>query len=375
MKKVILSYLSLATLMLAASCFSTKADPVGATPAEFIPLTEPDTIILRLDNGQEVKIISEDNNEVEVLNNYDLNAIIDDLRESMDSVDSEQEPIEIEDRTGEKYLGKNNDSDSVSLRAKVDRLTHKLEELSINIRLNNDEDDDQRQEEPSRRYERKKYNYYGTDNMLSFDFGLNNYLNSNGEFPDESNALYAVKPVQSWYVAVGLLNKTHVAGPLFIDWGANVSWYNFKFQNNRTRLKKTDTEVVFSEQPDIVDPIKSKLVVPYLNASFVPMLHFGRPGSHNWFVLDRNKGEGFRIGGGVYAGYRLGSRAKYVSKEDNERQRVKDRTNFYVNNWRYGVRVQLGINGIDLFANYDLNELFVAGRGPELNAFSFGIVF
>ena len=52
-----------------------------------------------------------------------------------------------------------------------------------------------------------------------FDFGLNNYLNSNGEFPDENNALYAVKPVQSWYVAVGLLNKTHVAGPLFIDWG------------------------------------------------------------------------------------------------------------------------------------------------------------
>ena len=105
------------------------------------------------------------------------------------------------------------------------------------------------------------------------------------------------------------------------------------------------------------------------------MLHFGRPGANNWFVLDRNKGEGFRIGGGVYAGYRLGSRAKYVSKEDNERQRVKDRTNFYVNNWRYGVRVQLGIDGIDLFANYDLNELFIAGRGPELNAFSFGIVF
>ena len=368
MKKITLTYISLVALVLAISCFSAKAALVKCA----LP-TEPDTIILRLDNGQEVKIISEDNNEVEVLNNYDLNAIIDDLRESMDSVDSEQEPIEIEDRTGEKYLGKNNDSDSVSLRAKVDRLTNKLEELSINIKLGNDEDNDQK--EPSRRYERKKYNYYGTDNMLSFDFGLNNYLNSNGEFPDENNALYAVKPVQSWYVAVGLLNKTHVAGPLFIDWGANVSWYNFKFQNNRTRLEKTDTEVVFFEQPDVVDPIKSKLVVPYLNASFVPMLHFGRPGSHNWFVLDRNKGEGFRIGGGVYAGYRLGSRAKYVSKEDNERQRVKDRTNFYVNNWRYGVRVQLGIDGIDLFANYDLNELFIAGRGPELNAFSFGIVF
>ena len=67
--------------MLAISCFSAKAALVKCA----LP-TEPDTIILRLDNGQEVKIISEDNNEVEVLNNYDLNAIIDDLRESMDSV-------------------------------------------------------------------------------------------------------------------------------------------------------------------------------------------------------------------------------------------------------------------------------------------------
>ena len=77
----------------------------------------------------------------------------------------------------------------------------------------------------------------------------------------------------------------------------------------------------------------------------------------------------------MYAGYRLGSRAKYVFREDDDRERVKDRTNFYVNNWRYGVRFQVGYRGLDLFANYDLNELFVEGRGPELNAFSFGIVF
>ena len=334
------------------------------------PGVAPDTIILRLDNGQEVKIISEDNNEVEVLNNYDLNAIIDDLRESMDSVNSEAEAIELEDTTGSRYLGKNRTHENGSLQRRVDELADRLDQLDISIKIRKDPTRERDDADPPISRRRKR----GTDNMLSFDFGLNNYL-SNGQFPDESNALYAVKPIVSWYVALGLLNKTHVSGPLYLDWGANVSWYNFKFENERTRLEKTDAEVLFSEDVAMIDPIKSKLVVPYLNASFVPMLHFGKPGRHNWFVVDREKGDGFRIGAGVYAGYRIGSRAKYVFREDDDRERVKDRTNFYVNNWRYGVRFQLGIDAFDVFANYDLNELFVEGRGPELNAFSFGIVF
>ena len=333
-------------------------------------LASPDTIILQLDNGQEVKIISEDNNEVEVLNNYDLNAIIDDLRESMDSLNSENEAIKLEDSTGTQYFGRSRSTESESLQEKVAELSNKLEELSISIKIQNKPEKTSSTENatPSRRKKDR------TDNMLSFDFGLNNYL-SNGKFPDEENALYAVKPVVSWYVALGLLNKTHVSGPLFLDWGANVSWYNFKFQNERTRIEKTDTDIRFYEDASVVNPIKSKLVVPYLNVSLVPMLQFGKRGQNNWFVLDRDKGSGFRVGAGVYAGYRLGSRAKYVFNENDDRERMKDRTNFYVNNWRYGVRFQLGIDAFDLFANYDLNELLVDGRGPELNAFSFGIVF
>jgi len=38
------------------------------------------------------------------------------------------------------------------------------------------------------------------------------------------------------------------------------------------------------------------------------------------------------------------------------------------------LRFQMGYRGIDFYANYDLNELFVEGRGPQLNAFSFGFV-
>ena len=80
---------------------------------------------------------------------------------------------------------------------------------------------------------------------------------------------------------------------------------------------------------------------------------------------------GFRIGLGGYAGFRLGSRSK-VKFSDGKKD--KERDDFNIQTFRYGARLQMGYRGTDIFINYDLNELFNEGRGPELNAFSFGII-
>ncbi len=334
-------------------------------------LPEPDTIIIQLENGQEVQIISEGGNEAELLSDYDLNQIIQDLQTTMNStpLDSaardEVSSVAIADSTGARYRTDTAKKDTV-ITVVID--LGNIRKTIKRIVVNKDEPDSSANYTTTYRKDKR------TDNMLSFDLGFNNYLR-NGKFPDGSNELYAVKPVVSWYVALGLLNRTRITGPLYLNWGANVSWYNFKFENERTRLTKGPEEIAFFESTEDIDPIKSKLVVPYLNVSLVPLFYFGNPGNSDWFVLDRDKGAGFRVGAGVYAGYRLGSRAKYVYREEGDRERVKDRTNFYVNNYRYGVRFQLGYRGVDLFANYDLNELFIQDRGPELNAFSFGIVF
>jgi hypothetical protein len=77
---------------------------------------------------------------------------------------------------------------------------------------------------------------------------------------------------------------------------------------------------------------------------------------------------------GVYGGYRLGSHSKIKFRQNDETDKDKEHSSFYLNNWRYGLRMRMGIKSLDLFFNYDLNELFSEGRGPELNAFSFGII-
>lgn len=212
-----------------------------------------------------------------------------------------------------------------------------------------------------------------THHDLRFDLGMNNWL-EDGKFPNDNNALYSVRPWGSWYFAINSIYDTKITGPLHLEWGVGVSWYNFKFENAGTRISEGNNTVVFNEAPADVDTKKSKLTATYVNASFVPVLKFGNKRHHNhhhghWHGF-KNDG-GFRIGAGGYAGYKIDSYTKTVSGDDNK---DKDHDGFYLNNLRYGARVQIGFRGMDFFANYDLNEVFVDNKGPSLNAFSFGVI-
>lgn len=219
----------------------------------------------------------------------------------------------------------------------------------------------------------KKYRR-GTHHNLSLDLGMNNWLEK-GDFPNDNNELYSVRPWGSWYVAINSLYDTHVAGPLHLEWGMGISWYNFKFENEGVRLSENNNMVVFTEVPSDIDTKKSKLTASFINASFVPVLKFGNNKNYrhhhhgNWHAF-QNEG-GFRIGAGGYAGYKVASYTKTVVDDGNK---DKDHDGFYLNNFRYGIRVQMGFRSVDFFANYDLNEVFVTNKGPELNAFSFGII-
>ena len=213
----------------------------------------------------------------------------------------------------------------------------------------------------------------GTHNHFDIDLGLNNWL-EDGSNP--SGSAYEVKPWGSWYIALKSINDTHAGGKFHLLWGPEVSFYSFKFQDASTRLIRDDQGVEFVNE-SIDNARKSKLEVIYLSFSAVPMLQFGKDHGHShWdhgdFSFGSNSG-GFRVGLGAYAGYRIGSKAKYVTDEGGK-DKEKDHDNFFLENWRYGLRFQAGFREVDFFFNYDLNELFSEGRGPSLNAFSFGVI-
>lgn len=203
------------------------------------------------------------------------------------------------------------------------------------------------------------------DHSFNMELGMNNYLEDGGDTPS-SDALYNVRPWGSWYVGLGWKNSISLSRHFYIEAGGNVTWYNFKFERDDAYVIRGDEEVEFIANPQNLDASfdKSKLTVAYLNATVVPMFNFGKKGMYH----------GFRIGMGAYAGYRLGSYSK-VKYDDGDTEKKKNHDSFYLNDFRYGVRLQTGYKGTDLFFNYDLNELFRKDKGPALNAISFGIIF
>ena len=206
----------------------------------------------------------------------------------------------------------------------------------------------------------RHYPRRGTDNFVNVYLGLNNWL-EDGDLPG-SDALYNLSPISSWYAGVNFDNITKVFGPLYLDWGVGISLQDFSFENTRVRVDSDQNGVVFSEVTDITGR-KSKINVTYLNLHFVPTISFGRY-------------SGFRVGLGVYGGYRIGSHTKMKFDDVNgDKQKDKIKDSFNINPFKYGLRAQVGWDFFDLFFNYDLTDFFDEDvNAPRLTPVTFGVI-
>lgn len=207
----------------------------------------------------------------------------------------------------------------------------------------------------------KYYPRRGTQNFVNVYLGLNNYL-ENDELPN-SNSLLSLRPLGSWYLGLNFDNVTHVAGPIYLDWGVGASLQSFSFENTRVRVLKGADDITFTEESNIVGDV-SKLSMSHINLHFVPTISFGRYSA-------------FRVGFGAYAGYRINAQAKYKYDDANgNRQKDKITDNWFINPFRYGMRATIGWDSFDLFFNYDLTELFEDDiNAPRLNPVTFGVIF
>ena len=203
----------------------------------------------------------------------------------------------------------------------------------------------------------------GTDNFVNVYLGLNQFL-EDGELPD-SDDLYSLHPINSTYLAVNFDNVTRIFKPLYLEWGVGLSYQDFSFDNTRVEIIKDEDagSITFTEVADIKGR-KSKLNMSHINVHFIPTLSFGRYNS-------------FRIGFGVYGGYKIHSATKRKFNDmEGDKQKVKTNNNYYINQFKYGFRAQIGWDFFDLFFNYDVTELFEEEKtAPRLNPISFGIIF
>lgn len=366
--KALLTLLTLVLMLPATASFS---DPLDA---------KQDTVIIELNNNSKIVIITKSRDDLASLENYDINQMVKDLNNQLsDSV----EYLEIQD--GKAYVNEDDEVEMKDWRINDDEVRIKLGGVEVDV--DTDEIDDWDEDDWE---DRKKVTYEAervdkTSHHFNIDIGLNNWL-EDGSFP-AGNAPYSIKSFGSWYIGLNSTNRTWIGGPVFLEWGVGINWYNWKLEDPDYIIQEGANEIEFNLAPATQNGTKSKLTASYINATVVPMFDFSRGRRKITSIesgglrIKRYSRKGFRFGVGGYAGYRIGSHTKFKYKEDGDRERDKDSDNFFLENFRYGLRAQIGWKGVELFANYDLNDVFSSNRGPinadgqnaSLSAISFGI--
>lgn len=327
---------------------------------------DKDTVTIEFGEKSKMVIIAETADDLKDLQAYDINKMIGELNAELDSAGGAMnvQMLSISDSSGNRYV-----KDSVVLETAV---------LGAPLVYYGEVGSNAPVAYPSSTYgetkKRSKYKGKRTTGAFELGLGMNNWL-EDGSFPDDNNATYAVRPWGSWYTSFGVNSRTLIGGPFYINWGLDFSWYNWKMEDPNVRIIKGPDETMFAVDP-FVKGSKSKLSATYINMSLVPMFQFGgKDRKRNHYGTFKKYGQkGFRIGAGGYIGYRVNSKTKFQYSLDGDSNQDKTKSNYYLNNFRYGVKGQVGFNGINIFVNYDMNTIFATGRGPKLQGISFGII-
>ncbi|MCJ8163588.1 PorT family protein [Pontibacter sp. E15-1] len=339
--------------------------------------TDQDTIVIKMANGAKMILQLQNIQQLKAFQNYSLDSLMRELNTYVDQVEqmgdstSRSKDMTVTFNTSKSADGK---SEQVTVTVqendpKTGQIKKERHEIRINknfkIDVEVEEDGDNtkvnvdvptKAERDSTRNAHKEEHYKATRFGFDVDLGLNAFT---GDAPN----LIDLKAGGSRYVSLNWRLKSQVGGqksPFHVVSGLEFAFNNYMFENN-VILEEENNVTVFREVTD-VNFEKSKLTQSSINLPLMASLEFKRENGH----------DGFTIGAGPFIGYRLGSHTKQKYDEGGRTEKDKTRDSFNLSDFQYGVEGVLGYGGIDLFAKYNMNDLFKENRGVQANVISFG---
>ena len=320
------------------------------------PSAHRDSLVLLFGNKTRMVIHTTDPGGIRALSAYDINKIIRDMGMKLDSSGKENAYLTVDENSTVRYL-----QDTLIV------VTRKDGNVRVTIRESQNDDRSSEQNENRERenedsgWRNRSRSFHKATSSSYFAIGLGlNTLVEQSSQPGYTTEQYELRPIGSRYVSLTLGQKATLArgrgASLRLYYGLEVAWNNFMFENNNTIVKNAD-RVEFPIVTESLD--KSKLTVATIGIPVVPRVTF----------INRNGRRGGHIGLGGYVNYRIDSYAR-LKFDDGNKDRL--RSNFHLNELRYGLIGQLGIAGVSLFVKYDLVPLFKENRGPDVRALSFG---
>ncbi|WP_178990048.1 coiled-coil domain-containing protein [Winogradskyella schleiferi] len=217
-------------------------------------------------------------------------------------------------------------------------------------------------EDKPRKYDRR------TTTDIVFAFGLNNTLIDGQDLEDSPYKLGG-----SGFLELGYAWKTRIfenTNFWRLKYGFSFQWNKLKIKDNNY-LVNTNGDISLQEYPIDADKVKfrtTNLVIP-MHLEFGPSKKIEKEDYFRYSTVKQLK-----VGLGGYAGLNLGNMQKIKYKEDGEREKDKQRDQFEVSEFVYGLSGYVALGDVALYVKYDLNPLF-KNQVVDQNNISVGLRF
>lgn len=186
---------------------------------------------------------------------------------------------------------------------------------------------------------------------ITLELGINSALDAPSRF---DIALWGSRTINVYYQ-----HELRIAQSKFsLVPGIGLSLERFKFKNGATLGYDEDSLKLFlPTETGMTNLRKSQLITNFVD---VPIeLRFTSNPS--------DPGRAFKLSIGGRIGYMYDAFSKLKYREAGETKQLKDKQNWNLNRFRYGVSARLGIGNFSLFGYYNLTPLFEEGEGLHEN--------
>ena len=250
---------------------------------------------------------------------------------------------------------KNDDTTSIRFKRKTVKIIEENGETKIHVKKHKKDD----------------WDWFWDDNdrfkgsWSGFSMGLTNLVDKNFSLSRDAAEEYLdLNTGKSWNMnlnfaqySVNLINNK-----FGLVTGVGLEFNYYRFDNENSIQENTTTGII---EERIFDPTwnieKSKLTTTYAT---VPLLLEIHSSSYNH--------SGVVFAAGAIGGLKLGSHTKVVYKNSGDKNKDKEKDDFNLSPFRYGVTARIGVGDWLLYGTYYFTPLFEKDKGPELYPISIG---
>ncbi len=224
--------------------------------------------------------------------------------------------------------------------------------------INDDSEMPEECKEDIDRSQRHKLTYWN-----GIDLGFNSYVDADFNYDlGEENEMFELDEFASRTISLNFgetklrLIKDYVG----ITTGLGVQYNSYKFKNDYTFFKSRDTLTAFVDST--ISLKKNKLRTGWVN---VPLLLE--------FNTSLSQSNNVHLAAGVVGGWNFGNMYKQKLKRDGEREKRKVKDEWHVNDFKLEAMVRLGYKSFNLFATYQVTELFDTDKALALHPVTVGL--